>query len=84
MPTLTRLLTFVALCAGAILAAMAALVAFVEPTPAPVSFEVPIPALAEPAPPARTGAAPVGVASPDGVFDQAGSVIAGPPEGERP
>ena len=82
MPTLTRLLTFVALCAGAVLAAMAALIAFVRPTPTPISFEVPIPALAEPAAP-TAGAAPATPTAPDGVYDPAGSVIAGPPEGER-
>ncbi|WP_061931528.1 hypothetical protein [Aureimonas sp. AU22] len=60
MPTLTRLLTFLALLVGAVYAVMAALVAFVEPQPVPVTVKVPIPAL-QPAPVApntQTGVAP--------------------------
>lgn len=85
MPTLTRLLAVLALLAGLVFAAMAALVAFVRPTPVPISFEVPVPALAEPAaPPAAPAPGADAVPVRPGVYDEAGSVIVGPPEGPRP
>lgn len=43
MPTLIRLLTILALIAGAIYAAMLALVMFVEPVQVPVTVDVPMP-----------------------------------------
>lgn len=57
MPTLVRLLTLLGLAVGAVYAAMAALVFFVQPTTRPVTIEIPIPprpavvAPLEPAPP---------------------------------
>lgn len=43
MPTLVRLLTILSLAAGAVFAAMAGLVFFVEPTTRPVTVEILIP-----------------------------------------
>lgn len=56
MPTLVRLLTILGLAAGAVYAAMAALVFLVHPTPRPVTLEIPIPP--RPAVVAPAGGAP--------------------------
>ncbi|KQT85868.1 hypothetical protein [Aurantimonas sp. Leaf443] len=59
MPTLVRLLTILALVAGFVLAVMAALVTFVEPTRRETIVDVPLPRF-EPAP--EVEAAPEAVA----------------------
>lgn len=58
MPTLTRLLSVLALVVAAVLAIMAALVTFVEPRRSTIEVEVPLPSL-QAKPPAASPAAEV-------------------------
>jgi hypothetical protein len=58
MPTLVRLLTALLFLAGAVFAAMAALVYLVEPTPHPVVIELPLDQLKPPPAPGQPIAPP--------------------------
>lgn len=77
MPTLVRLLSALVLVVGAIVAAMVALVTFVEPRQGPITVEVPVPALETPSAPPSVPVVPSAAAAPAAAGETAPTTTGG-------